>query len=338
VGTATLTNHGTIEAINGTLSLNGDITNPADGEILANTGGKVLVSKGLSVSAGLINLAGGIFDNNNHTLTSTGQISGYGSFRTGGLTNDGTATFTGGVTTVNGDVTNNGHIVVSQNQATFTGNVTNAAGGIFKTTNTTVTFAATFTNNGGYISDPSTQNFTDLVEGTTGFIQGGPGDIFNVSGNVLNTSTQNTLFDISNGAKLTLQGTVSHNFEWTGADLGPTAAGYTNNFAIGILELQAGGSMSLSDGNATPGMGVYATILMLDGGLSQIADITGNGFNIYYDPSQSANAYLNDQTYALQDGGFIEPIPEPGTWRMILAGFGLLLIWKYALKIRSRKV
>ncbi len=50
------------------------------------------------------NLTGSTFDNN-QAMTSTGQISGYGTFRTGGLSNEGKVTFTGD-TTIDGDVTN----------------------------------------------------------------------------------------------------------------------------------------------------------------------------------------------------------------------------------------
>ena len=75
-------------------------------------------------------------------------------------------------------------------------------------------------------------------------------------------------------------------------------------------------------------MGIYVTVLQLDGGLSQIGSITGNGADIYYDPSNGANAYLGDQSYALAGGGEIEAVPEPGTLSLLslgmLAGFGLL--------------
>ena len=335
VGSTTLMNNGTIEAIGGTLGINGALTNPAGGAIFSGTGAKVLVSQGLAANAGLINLSGGTFDNNNKPLTNTGQISGYGIFRSGGLTNSGSATFTGGQTTVNGNVSNasGGTITVTQNPATFTGNVTNNPGGTIKILHTTVTWAGTFTDNGNEITDPSTQNFTDLVFGSTGSIAGSVGDVYNVSGNLVNNSAQNTAFDISQ-VKLTLQGTVTHQFTWPGADLGAIASGYTNNFSIGTLELQAGGSITILDGNATSGVGIYVETLELDGGLSQISSITGNGANIYYDPAQTGNAYLNDGTYSLQGGGSISPVPEPSTWAMLVGGFGSLLV----LRKRRRKI
>lgn len=331
-----VTNTGNIEAIGGILTISGALSNSAGGSILAGSGTKVLISSGLTSNAGLINPTGGTFDNNGHALTNTGQISGYGSFRTGGagLTNNGTATFTGGLSTVNGDVVNGGRINVEYNPAIFTGNVTN--NGIFKTTSTTATFTGTFTNNGTYSSDPATQNFSDLAIGNNGVMLGGTGDIFNVSGNVSNDSTQSSAFDIS-GAQLTLQGTANHDFTWSGADLGQSASGYVNNFSIGVLEVQSGGSLTVLDGNATGGVGLYVEALELDGGISQIASIIGNGANIYYDPNVATNAYLGDQTYALSGGGVLAPVagqvPEPNGAGLLGAG----LISLAALRFRFRR-
>jgi PEP-CTERM motif len=247
-----------------------------------------------------------------------------------GLTNNGSISFTGGVTTVNGDVTNAAGktISVSFNPATFTGNVTN--NGLFETMSTTVNFSGTFTNDGEYYSDPSTQNFANLAIGKNGSLVGSSDDTYKVSGNVTNVSSQAGAFNIK-ASTLTLEGTVNHQFTWSGADLGATAAGYDNNFAIGTLELQAGGSLTVLDGNESGNAGVYVSVLELDGGLAQIGSITGNGANIYYDASAAGNAYLGDQDYALQNGGELEAIqaiPEPGTVSLLamgmLVGMGLL--------------
>ncbi len=325
VGGNVTNNTGTIEAIGGTLVLGGTTANASGGTIAASLGNKVIVSSGLTTNAGVLSLTGGTFDNNSHALNNTGEISGYGTFRSGGLTNAGSVTFTGGQTTVNGNVTNNsGQLLkVAYNPATFTGNVVN--NGVIKTTATNVTFAGNFTNNGAFISDPSTQNFVNLAISSTGYLQGSTGDVFNVLGDVTNNSVQIALFNIA-AAQLTLQtGLGTHQFAWPGADVGAISAGYTNNFAVGILELQAGGALNLADGNALAGVGIYVGTLKLDGGLAQISSITGNGADIYYDPTAAANAYLNDGTYALQNGGFIEPIssglvPEPTTWAMLASG------------------
>jgi hypothetical protein len=138
-----------------------------------------------------------------------------------------------------------------------------------------------------------------------------------LANNFTNESTQNTTFDLSQ-ATVKLVGGYSHTFVWPGVDLGPTYAGYTNNFAIGTLELAADGSTLNFDG---PGA-LYVRTLLLDGysggSLSSfIADTISNNngpsdlLNIYYDPSQMGNAYLDDQTYALGGGGVLEPVASP---------------------------
>ena len=154
-------NDGTIEALGGTLSLSGSLTNLASGTLTAGSGSQLFVTAGLTTNHGIINLTGGIFDNGGNPLNnaSNGQISGWGIFRTGGtgLDNHGSITFTGGLTTVNGPVTNeNGQtIVVAYNPAIFTGPVTNNGTGTFNIVSTTAVFAGgssgafsgTFTNN-----------------------------------------------------------------------------------------------------------------------------------------------------------------------------------------------
>ena len=70
----------------------------------------------------------------------------------------------------------------------------------------------------------------------------------------------------------------------------------------------------------------YTYELLLAGGVSQIANITGNGVSIYYDPTNSANAYLDDKTYSLTNGGEIAPVPEPAPVALLaIAGAGMLL-------------
>jgi autotransporter-associated beta strand protein len=138
---------GTLEAMGGTLVVGGALQNQSGGLVAVDSASKLVVSGGLATNAGIINLTGGTFDNNGHPLNnaSSGQISGWGIFRTGGsgLDNNGSITFSGGLTTVNGPVTNeNGKtITVAYNPAIFTGLVTNAGTGTFNVLNTTVVFA-----------------------------------------------------------------------------------------------------------------------------------------------------------------------------------------------------
>src|SRR5436305_206149 len=54
--------------------------------------------------------------------------------------------------------------------------------GVMKITDTTVRFLAPYTELGAYLSDPSTNYFGDLTVGSSGFMTGGAGDLFIVSG------------------------------------------------------------------------------------------------------------------------------------------------------------
>ena len=173
---------GTIESIDGTLTLFGTLANNAGGLLTADAGSKLLVSSGLAVNLGTINLTGGVFDNNSFALSNSAEISGYGTLRTGGLTNHATITLTGAASTVNGPVTNasGGSISVSYNPAIFTGAVVN--NGFVKSTGTTVTWAAGFTNNAIYLSDPAINYFSTLANNPGGLVKGGNGDQFFVTG------------------------------------------------------------------------------------------------------------------------------------------------------------
>ena len=91
-----------------------------------------------------------------------------------------------------------------------------------------------------YVSDPSSNTFTNLQIGQvtptvirTAYIQASAGDLYQIKGDFLNYSNQNTLWDthaatldfISNG------NITSHTFALAGADMGQHRAGYTDNFA-----------------------------------------------------------------------------------------------------------
>jgi fibronectin-binding autotransporter adhesin len=142
VGNA-ITNNGRIEA-SGTLSLGGTLTNSSTGLLTATTGSTLLVAGSFPTNAGTISLTGGSFDTNGHALSNTGQISGFGTIYTGGLTNNGTVILTGGLSTVNGAVTNavGKTFSVQNNPAIFTGPVTN--NGTFTVINSTATFVGGF--------------------------------------------------------------------------------------------------------------------------------------------------------------------------------------------------
>jgi len=319
-----IVNSGIIESTGGTLTLSGSNQNLANGLITADAGTKVLMASGLANNLGVINLTGGTFDNNGFPIKNSNQISGYGIFRSGGLTNAGSITFTGGATTVNGNVTNQAGQTISAkyNPVIFTGNVTN--NGIFNSTSTTVTFSGSFTNNGAFNSDPSTNYFTNLTVGANGYLVGGTGDSFDVSKNFLNNSTQNLNWNTS-AASLLFESGSTHILSLASGDFGQNNAGFINNFSWNTLELGVGESLTLESGTNGSDSALYTSALVLDGGVSQISSITGNGNNIYYNASNPANAYLANGTYALSGGGQISPVPEASTCWLFL-GASVMLI------------
>jgi len=196
-------------------------------------------------------------------------------------------------------------VEMTGSSALFTGEFVNY--GTFKSTNTLVTFRGAYTEMGSFISDPSSNYFVDLIVGTGGVLTGSTGDLFVVTGNFLNGSLQNTAWNTAY-AELEFSSGGTHAMVLAGSDMGASFLGYINNFAWGILRLASGQSLTLSDGNGTAGGAFYTDALILDGGVSQIASITGNGFNIYYNPGNTANAYLGGKTYALAGGGAIIPV------------------------------
>ena len=234
-------NTGTIESINGTLTISGPLQNGAAGLLAVDAGSKLLVSSGLAANNGTINLTGGVFDNNSFALSNSAEISGYGTFRSGGLTNYNVITLTGATSTVNGPVTNasSGTINVSYNPAIFTGNVVN--NGFVKSTSTTVTWAGGFTNNGTYHSDPAQNYFAGLANGATGLLLGGAGDGFFITGPLATNAGQIDLSGTStmvvgNGAGVLTQSSGT-------LEIGTGAA-----LSAGMVEIDGG--ILLADGPA----------------------------------------------------------------------------------------
>ncbi len=200
----------------------------------------------------------------------------------------------------------------------FNSNTTVDAGGTVQTTNANVGWGGTFTNNGAYRSDPSTQTFANLVVGSTGYLTGGAGDVFDIIGSFQNDSTQKALWNTSLST-LDFSGTAgtTHNF----ALAGTAGGGFANNFAWGTLILGAGNTLDLTPGS---GNALYVDYLDLQGGSSQITDLLANsGTTIFYNANDPLNAYLQDMSISLAGGGSLDPYqgpsgapvgaPEPGS-------------------------
>jgi hypothetical protein len=276
-------NDGTIAPTGGTMSIAGPLTNPAAGLISINSGDVLLVSSGLTSNAGIINLTGGTFDNAGHPLTNNGQISGYGTFRTGGagFTNAAIMTLTGGTSTVNGPVLNNAGktIDVADQPAIFTGNVTNS--GTFKITNTTVTFTGSYTGN-AYNSDPATNIFESNVTVVPGGpMTGGTGDryvmfggTFTNQGTFSNLGLLTSSDPINNSGSFTQTGSLTQTANMT--NTGTAVIGGIQNWGPGTtFTNSAGHTTFLTDAGS---IGSAALSVSVTGGTTTFSasqDLTG---------------------------------------------------------------
>jgi hypothetical protein len=260
-----------------------------------------------------------------------------GALTAGSLNNAGTTSLNGGSATVTGDTTNQstGQLNLANNP-TFQGNTTND--GTMQVNNTTATFGGTFTNNGAYISDPATQSFNDLIITATGYLVGEAGDLFDVSNNLKNQSARPDLWNTLLASLGFVDGDDTlHDLYLPGKDLGNNLAGYSRNFAWGKLDL-TGQILSLYDGNTEEGAALYVGVILgvvFDESKREITNIFGNGYDIYYDPTLEANAYLGGKTYELQDGGLLAPaVPLPSA--VLLLGAGLFRLVAYKRRKMSR--
>jgi hypothetical protein len=97
----------------------------------------------MSSNSGTISLVGGTFDNNNRTLQNSGTINGYGTIRTGGLTNNSGRLISVGEGNMDvlGSVTNNGIFSIQSGRSAYFFGAVNGSGS-FTGTGTAVFLAS----------------------------------------------------------------------------------------------------------------------------------------------------------------------------------------------------
>jgi hypothetical protein len=271
-----------------------------------HTGGNNNVSNVLAIGAhGTYNLSG------------VDMFGSWGRLAAGGIINDGTFNFSGGDLSVYGlpstggppyttgpDFTNNGNFNISgTGERVVSASVLN--NGTVKVTDTTVTFNGTFTNNGVYISDPSSNHFTSLIVNSDGYIVGGAGDNFIIGGNFLNYSEQNDNWDTAL-AYLTFTGIGLPQEFYFGN------VGGNGDFSWGTLELSGGGFLQLD------GIGdLYVNNLIL--GEGSILNLGGR--SIYYDTlTNNGGSYVGDIFRKADGGDGTNPVPEPSTLLLLASG------------------
>jgi hypothetical protein len=310
--------NGVVNQSGGQLSVGSNLTVGEAGSIVGGQGVYSLSSTGqLAVASTLVvgdevgNAKGtGVFNQSGGSLNAANMEVGTG----------GTVNYSGGSFTLDsgvGILTNAGQVNItgSGNQTLFA-NVIND--GSFKVTGTVVEYTGSFTNNGTYHSDPSTNVFNGLTVGTNGYLIGSSGDVFKMQGDFYNNSTSGLWATSAAMLEFTSSPTTTHKMTTMGTAFG--------QYEWGILQIDSGASLDLN--------GVY-TVGWLDlvDGITQLSMLTGN-FTIYYDASLAANGYLA----GISDNGHLVAyntpsnglnalsVPEPSTWALLVLSLLALLL------------
>ena len=357
-------NAGVLQLQNG-----GVLTNFVAGSVLTNSANGSIAGNGLvtpliendgtvTASGGLLRLTAG-FASSDGGQVNAGLLQALGGganlqveqsfINSGTIWASNRAAFT---TTASAPVRNDGLItIVNQSTATFGAAVTNT-GTITVQNQSVLNFNAGLTNNGTLSFAPAVNPSTAIISGTLTLGSGGIislGNLTNntlvVRGNFVNGSTNNNSFDMANGVMVFgAAGPLTTNtFEVAGANLGATFAGFSNNFAIGTLNITNGISF-VNNINNGGGLGtneaLYVDVLHLFSGatmkLSALTIYVGLEF-VYEDSNgtktftsgvinQNNEASLGLLNVSMDNGGQIVFIPEPSTYLLLALGFGGLAL------------
>ncbi|MBU4459324.1 MAG: hypothetical protein KJ579_02050 [Verrucomicrobia bacterium] len=258
---------GIVRASGGLLSLGGlSVQNLAGGTMEALEGATLGLARDFD-NSGILHNRGGIVDFSGWTLTNSGVLTGYGTFKAVATYNLGAATFSGGTVAVHGQYVNASGQTTTCDRvvARFHGAATNF--GNFKNAGGEVTFLDAFYNNGSFDSDPATNVFADLALGPDGAMTGDTQDVWRVGG-AFDGATTNTAYNVS-GSTFEFTNPAGQELEQFSRDLGPRLSALANNWAFGTVRLQ-GATVTLVErrANSSGPDAVYAAALTGTGTLN----------------------------------------------------------------------
>jgi hypothetical protein len=231
----TVNNSGRIEAIGGTLQLAGTTNNLAGGTLAASTSNQILITGTVGANAGMISLTGGTLDTNHQGLTNSasGIITGRGTLRTGGITNNGQILLGGGNTDIYGALTGNNAskvILSGGGNAYLYDPVTMNAGSLFRVgSGSTAAFFGNV-NGASFFDGAGVKDFEAGVSNVGALIT--PGTTQVQTGATLNTT-------VIRESSLYLGGTAT-----VAANGGPSA---TSNLGTLTIPLPGQGKLDLKD-------------------------------------------------------------------------------------------
>jgi len=319
---------GQIAISNGTISYRGvasaDIFNAQVGN-MSKTGNNTFQLNASSNAAGLASYT---FD----SVANTGNPTNYQRLA---LVNGTTRWATTSGTTIG----SGGALLISNTTATIAGALTSSGDIQIKNSKVTYGGAVTLAGTSSYNSDPSTNTFGgDVTVGISATMSGGAGDLFDFQKSFYIHATNRIGFNLANSGVAFTTGGL-HTNAITGRDLGSNAVAweaaynYETNFAYGELHLGSGlDQICFETGDSALSNALYIGWLDLSSTGLVANLIAPSSINLYYDGTDTRNAYLGGLTYQLNNhlggaGGLLLPVvPEPSALVLAAASIAAFVL------------